>query len=175
VVLLLQAGGRTLEDLRELEREGALLTLLGHNAIPDLDTVGDWLRWMGDPQTGQAMLEGLGQVRDALTARLLRRDGVEAYTLAMDATLVEAEKRDAQWSYQKVKGSMPLLGFLFETPVCLVEEFQDGNVSPSAGHLAFYQACQARKPVGKRVGAYRADSASYQAEMNNALEAAGVR
>jgi hypothetical protein len=36
---------------------------------------------MGDPTTGQAGLEGLGQVRDALTARLLRRDGVPAYTL----------------------------------------------------------------------------------------------
>ena len=175
VVLLLQAGGRTLEDLRELAREEALLTLLGHDAIPDPDTVGDWLRRMGDPQTGQAGLEGLGQVRDALTTRLLRRDGVTDYTLDVDATLVEAEKRDAQWSYQGVKGYMPLLGFLFETPVCLVEEFRDGNVSPGAGHLAFYRACQARLPAGKRIGAYRADSASYQAELINALEADGVR
>jgi hypothetical protein len=130
---------------------------------------------MGDPQTGQAGLAGLGQVRDALTARLLRRDGVEAYTLDVDATLIEAEKRDAQWSAQGVKGYMPLLGFLFETPVCLVEEFRDGNVSPGTGHLAFYRACQARLPHGKRIGAYRADSASYQAELINALEADGVR
>jgi len=169
VVLLLQAGGRTLEDLRELAREDALLTLLGHEALPDPDTVGDWLRRMGDPTTGQAGLEGLGQVRDALTARILRRDGVTAYTLDVDATLVEAEKRDAQWSYQGVKGYMPLLGFLFETPVCLVEEFRDGNVSPGAGHLAFYRACQARLPAGKRLAAYRADSASYQAALINAL------
>ncbi len=175
VILLLQAGGRTLEDLRELEREEALLTLLGHEALPDPDTVGDWLRRMGDPTTGQAGLEGLGQVRDAVTARLLRRDGVEAYTLDVDATLIEAEKRDAQWSYQGVKGYMPLLGFLVETPVCLVEEFRDGNISPGAGHLAFYRACQARLPAGKRIGAYRADSASYQAELINALEADGVR
>src|SRR3989304_1365702 len=81
---------------------------------------------------------GLGRVRDALTTRLLRRDGVETYPLDVDATLVEAEKRDAQWSYQGVKGYMPLLGFLFETPVCLVEEFRAGNVSPGAGHLAVY-------------------------------------
>ena len=175
VVLLLQAGGRTLEDLRELARETPLLTLLGHDALPDPDTVGDWLRRMGDPQTGQAGLEGLGRVRDALTTRLLRRDGVETYTLDVDATLVEAEKRDAQWSYQGVKGYMPLLGFLFETPVCVVEEFREGNVSPSAGHLAFYRACQARLPAGKRMGAYRADSASYQAALINALEADGVR
>src|SRR3990172_1861578 len=70
---------------------------------------------------------------------------------------------------------MPLLGFLFETPVCLVEEFRDGNVSPGAGHLAFYRACQARLPAGKRLAAYRADSASYQAALINALEADQVR
>ncbi len=175
VVLLLQAGGRTLEDLRELEREDALLTLLSHDGVPDPDTVGDWLRRMGDPETGQAGLAGLGHVRDALTARLLRRDGVSEYTLDVDATLIEAEKRDAQWSYQGVKGYMPLLGFLFETPVCLVEEFREGNTSPGMGHPAFYRACQARLPQGKRIGAYRADSASYQAELINALEADGVR
>jgi hypothetical protein len=175
VVLLLQAVGQTLEDLRELEREAALLALLGHDTLPDPDTVGDWLRRMGDPQTGQAGLAGLGQVRDTLTVRLLRRDGVTNYTLDVDATLIEADKRDAQWSYQGVKGYMPLLGFLFETPVCLVDEFREGNVSPGAGHLAFYRACQARLPQGKRLAAYRADSASYQAALINALEADDVR
>ena len=65
VVLLLQAGGRTLEDLRALERQDALLTLLAHAGLPDPDTVGDWLRRMGDPQTGQTGLAGLGEVRDA--------------------------------------------------------------------------------------------------------------
>lgn len=174
LVLLLQAGGRTLEDLRELEREAALLTLLDHTAPPDPDTVGDWLRRMGDPETAQAGLVGLGQVRDVLTARLLRRDGVTDYTLDVDATLIEAEKRDAQWSYKGIKGYMPLLGFLFETPICLVDEFRDGNVSPGSGHLAFYRACQARMPQGKQIRAYRADSASYQAELINALEADGV-
>lgn len=70
---------------------------------------------------------------------------------------------------------MPLLGFLFETPICLVEEFREGNVSPGTGHVAFYHTCRARLPEGKRIGAYRADSASYQAELINELEADGVR
>lgn len=48
------------------------------------------------------------------------------------------------------------LGFLFETPICLVDEFRNGNVSPGSGHLAFYRACQARMPRDKRIGAYRA-------------------
>jgi hypothetical protein len=175
LVLLLQAGGQCLEDLRELDREAALMALLQREALPDPDTVGDWLRRMGDPTTGQAGLQGLGQVRDVLTARLLRRDGITSYTLDVDATLIEAEKREAQWSYKGIKGYMPLLGFLFETPICLVDEFRDGNVSPGSGHLAFYRACQARMPQDKRIGAYRADSASYQAELINILEADGVR
>ena len=175
LILLLQAGGQTLEDVRDLDREAALLALLGHEVLPDPDTVGDWLRRMGDPTTGQAGLVGLGHVRDALTARLLRRDGVTDYTLDVDATLIEAEKCEAQWSYKGVKGYMPLLGFLFETPLCLVDEFREGHVSPGAGHLAFYRQCHTRLPKGKRIAAYRADSASYQAALINALEADGVR
>ena len=132
LILMLQAGGRSLEDLRELTREAGLLRLLGREVIPDPDTVGDWLRRMG-AQTGQAGLVGLGQVRDALNARLLRRDGHETYTLDADATLVVGEKRDAHWSYTGVRGYMPMLGFLFETPLCLVDEFREGNVSPGAG------------------------------------------
>jgi hypothetical protein len=175
LILMLQAGGRSLEDLRALTREAGLMRLLDRAAIPDPDTLGDWLRRMGDPQKGQAGLVGLGQVRDVLTARLLRHDRHETYTLDVDATLIEAEKRDAQWSYQGVRGYMPMLGFLFETPVCLVDEFRDGNVSPGAGHLAFYRACKARLPQGKRIARYRADSASYQAELVNELEADQVR
>lgn len=175
LVLLLQAGGQCLEDLRELAREDALMTLIGREVLPDPDTVGDWLRRMGDPAQGQAGLVGLGRVRDTLTTRLLRRDGIPEYTLDVDATLIEAEKREAQWSYQGVQGYLPLVGFLFETPVCLVDEFREGSVSPGAGHLAFYRACRARLPHGKRIAAYRADSASYQAELINTLEAEGVR
>ena len=171
LVLLLQAGGQSLEDLRELEQETALMQLVGREGIPDPDTVGDWLRRMGDPQTGQAGLIGLGQVRDLLNQRILRRDGITEYTLDADAMQIEGEKQQAEWTYQGVKGYMPLLGFLFETPLCLAEEFREGNVAPQAGQLSFYRECQARLPPGKRIAYYRADSASYQADLINALEA----
>lgn len=175
LILMLQAGGRSLEDLRELRRAAGLLQLLGRAVIPDPDTLGDWLRRMGDPQTGHAGLVGLGRGRDALTARLLRRDGHATYTLDADATLGVGEKRDAHWSYTGEQGYLPMLGFLFETPLCLVDEFREGNVSPGAGQLEFYQQCRARMPVGKRLARYRADSASYQAALINELEADQVR
>ena len=175
LMLMLQAGGQRLEDLRELTREAGLLRLLSREIIPDPDTVGDWLRRMGDPTTGQAGLVGLGQVRDALTARLLRRDGHETYTLDADATLVGGEKRDAQWSYTGVRGYTPMLGFVWETPVGLVDEFREGNVSPGAGQLEFYRQCRARMPVGTRLARSRADSAAYQAARIKELEADHVR
>ena len=73
LVLMLQGGGRSLEDLRELEREGALMKLIGGEQIPDPDSVGDWLRRMGDSDRGQAGLIGLGQVRDMLNERIDNR------------------------------------------------------------------------------------------------------
>ena len=63
------------------------------SVIPDPDTVGDWLGRMGDPQTWHAGLVGLGQVWDALTARFLRHDGHQTYTLDTDATLVGGKVR----------------------------------------------------------------------------------
>jgi hypothetical protein len=86
LILMLQAGGQSLEDLRELEQEAALRKLVGREVVPDPDTVGDWLRRMGDPQMGQAGLIGLGQVRDLLNQRMLRHDGITEYTLDVDAT-----------------------------------------------------------------------------------------
>lgn len=174
LVLMLQAGGRCLEDMRDLRRESALLGLVEREAIPGPDTVGDWLRRMGDPAKGQEGLWGLGRVRDEINRRLLRRDGIMEYTLDADATFVAGEKRDAHWSYLKEKGYMPMLGFLFEPGICLHEEFREGNAAPSAGQLAFYRDCQARMSAGKRIGRYRADSASYQSGLIDALEADGV-
>jgi hypothetical protein len=66
--------------------------------------------------------------------------------------------RDAQWSYKGVRGYMPMLGFLWEPPVCLANEFREDNVSPAVGHVELYRQCRARMPVGKRMARYRADS-----------------
>jgi hypothetical protein len=65
---------------------------------------------------------------------------------------------------------MPMLGYLFESGICVHDEFREGNESPGAGHVAFYLDCVQRMPAGKRIARFRADSASYQAELINELE-----
>jgi len=175
LVLMLEGGGRSLEDLRELKNEEGLLRLIGRKEIPEPDTVGDWLRRMGEPKTGQLGIGGLDRVRDKINKRILKRDGMTKYTLDADATEIIGEKADALFTYNGNKGYMPMLGFLYETPVCIYDEFREGNVCPQSGQKEFYLECKKRIPVGKVIGYYRADSASYQAELFNQLEEDGVR
>jgi len=70
---------------------------------------------------------------------------------------------------------MPMLGFIYETPVCLYDEFREGNIAPAFGQKEFYLQCKGRMPWGKKIGYYRADSASYQASLFNQLEEDGVK
>jgi len=175
VVLMLQGGGKSLEDLRELSNEEGLMKLIGHDEIAEPDTVGDWLRRMGDPDSGEPGLEGLDRVRGKINERMLRRDGIKEYTLDADAMEIIGEKADALFTYNGNKGYMPVAGFLYETPVCLYDEFREGNVAPAFGQKEFYVRCKQRMPGGKRIGFYRADSASYQAGLFNQLEEDGVK
>jgi hypothetical protein len=105
---MLQGGGRSLEDLRELRNEEGLMKLIGRDEIPEPDTVGDWLRRMGDPKTGQLGLEGLDRVREKINERVLRKDGIKQYTLDVDATEMIGEKTDALFTYNGTK-SMNIL------------------------------------------------------------------
>jgi hypothetical protein len=172
---MLQGGGRSLEDLRELKNEESLMKLIDQDDIPEPDTVGDWLRRMGDPKRGEAGLKGLDEVRGKINGRILRRDGIKEYTLDADAMEIIGEKADAFFTYKGNKGYMPMLGFLFETPICLYDEFREGNVAPAFGQKGFYVECKRRMPNGKVIRYYRADSASYQAGLFNQLEEDGVK
>jgi hypothetical protein len=175
LVLMLQGGGRSFEDIRELKYEEGLMKLIDIDNIPDPDSAGDWCRRMGNLQTGQRGLNGLGEVRDALNHRMIKRDKTEAYTLDADAMEITGEKADAYYTYKGNKGYMPMAGFLFELRLCIYDEFREGNTAPAFGQKSFYRECKARMPKGKKIGYYRADSASYQAELINDLETDGVK
>ena len=47
LLLLLNGGGRSLEDSRELRADAGLREVLEWKALPASDTTGDWLRRMG--------------------------------------------------------------------------------------------------------------------------------
>jgi len=142
LVWMLHAGGRRLEDLRELRAEREVLERLGLEAAPDAGTVGDWLR-----RQGMAGAEAIQQVSRELVAGCLGEEP-EELILDVDATEIEAEKQEAAWTYNKVKGYMPMLGYV--NGLCVGHEFREGNQSPGAGILEFAQGCEAALPEGKQ-------------------------
>jgi len=164
LVWMLHAGGRRLEDLRELRAEQEVLKKLGLGAVPDAGTVGDWLR-----RQGQQGVAGLERVNQELIQGALEEEG-EELILDVDATEIEAEKQEAQWTYHHVQGYMPLVGYV--NGLCVGQEFRDGNVSPGAGILPFAKKCEATLPEGKRIY-FRSDSAAYQADVINHYSQAG--
>ena len=156
LVWMLHAGGRRLEDLRELRAEHEVLGALGLAAVPDAVPVGDWLR-----RQGEKGAEAIQAISRKLVAPCLRGEEV---ILDVDATEIEAEKQEAQWTYHHVQGYMPLMGYV--DGVCVGHEFREGNQSPGAGILPFAQSCEAALPAGKRIY-FRSDSAAYQAAVIN--------
>lgn len=164
MLLMFHGGGRKLEDLREVEAEVSLRELLRMKALPASCTVGDWLRRMGRDGRG---LWGPGRVNEGVVRRVLEGDCRQEYTLDPDATVIEAEKEEAQWTCKKEKGYQPLPGFLYEVGLVLHDEFRDGNVPAGAGAVEFLKDCQRRMPRGKRIGYVRSDSAFYQAGVIN--------
>lgn len=164
LVWMLHAGGRRLEDLRELREEQEVLEQLGLEAVPDAGTVGDWLR-----RQGKAGAEAVQEVSRGLVEKCLEPEAEEVI-LDVDATEIEAEKQEAQWTYHHVQGYMPLLGYV--NGVCVAHEFREGNRSPGGGILELARRCEGALGAGKRVY-FRSDSAAYQAEVINHYSQAG--
>jgi hypothetical protein len=158
LVWMLHAGGRRLEDLRELRAEQEVLEEFGLQAVPDAGTVGDWLR-----RQGEGGVAGMQGVNRELIRGALEQEG-EELILDVDATEIVAEKQEAKWTYNHVQGYMPLVGYVKGLGVG--QEFREGKASPGAGVLAFAQKCEAALPEGKRIY-FRSDSAAYQAEVIN--------
>ncbi|MGB8953582.1 MAG: IS1380 family transposase [Candidatus Aminicenantales bacterium] len=167
LLLMLEGGGRHVEDVREIRDDAALRALIGLEEMPSTSTFGDWLARTGE----KGGVEAMRKVGQETAKTILKRLATPNYTLDVDATVIEAEKREAEWTYKKVKGYQPMLGFLAEVGVCLREEFREGNVPAQSGVLEFLKDCIQLCPKIQRL---RSDSAAYQAEVINWCEENGI-
>lgn len=170
ILLTLNGGGRSLEDIREIRNDEGLRELLPLDRVPSSDAIGDWLR-----RTSQnGGLAGLGKVNRRLLKRAMKKDGIKGYTLDIDATGIVAEKESAKMTYKGFKGYMPMVGHIAENGLILGDEFREGNESPGGRNLEFIKYCRIQLPKGKKLKAIRADSAAYQAGIINYCEVEGI-
>lgn len=171
LILMLNGGGRSLEDTRQIRADEGLREILPLEKVPSSDAFGDWLRNMGV----NGGLYGLKRVNRRLLKRAMKYDGIKGYTLDIDATGIEAEKQSAKMTYKGFKGYMPIVGHLAENGLIVGDEFREGNESPASRNLSFITSCIRQMPKGKRITALRSDSAAYQAEIINYCEGHGIQ
>lgn len=155
VMLLLHEGGRCLDDLRHIREDEALRTLLGISQVPESDSLGDWLRRLGQ----QGVLATV-EINRLLLKRSLYH--CKKVTLDIDATLSASKNQEAKWTYKKCTGYMPMVGHIAETGQVVATDFRQGNAAPASNNLEFIHQCEAALPEGVRLSALRIDAAGYQ-------------
>ncbi len=170
LLLMLSGGGRSLEDSRKIREDKGLRKILPLERIPSTDATGDWLRRKGK----NGGLEGLEEVNRRILKRAMKTEKVKAYTLDIDVTGIAAEKETAKMTYKGYKGYMPMVGHLAENGLVIGDEFREGNDAPSSRNLEFLKYCERQMPKGKKILAFRADSASYQASIISYCQSKGI-
>lgn len=159
-ILMQHEGSFHLDDIRQLQDDEALRTVLALNKLPRATTLGDWLRRMGSqPQIQDAWMK----VNKTLLQSALHR--CKKVTLDIDATEIVAHKAGAQWTYNKNKGFMPMVGHIAQTGQVVAVDFRQGNSPPAQDNLAFIKQCQQSLPGGCTINALRIDAAGYQTKI----------
>lgn len=170
LVLMLNGGGHSLEDIRIIRRDFMLRDILPLKRVPSPDAIGDWLRRTAD----SGRLSGLEKTNRKLLKRALEYDDIKNYTLNIDATVIEAEKKSAKPTHKGFKGYTPIIGHLAENGLIVSEEFREGNVDPALKNLEFCRHCIDWMPAGKNIRRLRACPPSCQVDIIDFCNRKGV-
>lgn len=174
IVLVLAAGGERVEDVRVLARDEGLSTLLGRK-FPSPDALHDFLGGFHDeeiekqrPEEGawiapeSESLARLAEVNGKVVRRIAGLLGLTQATLDLDATIIEAHKRDALAHYKGGRGYQPTSVVWSEADLIVADEFRDGNVPAGMNPLEVAKRALEVLPQGVTTRRFRGDSACYE-------------
>ena len=180
------AGGERCEDFEHFREDRALAVLLGHE-LPAPQTARDFLEQFHEEglpllQAGKATvpsesapLQALAAANKELIHDLQCRKPQRIATLDADGTIISSSKRAAKRTYEGERGYQPTLVVWAEQDVILTEEFRDGNVPAGSGNKRIIEKAVAMLPVGIDGIHFRGDSAFYELDLMNWMDARGIR
>jgi len=175
LILMLHAGGRSLEDVRTIASDKAIREILEIKRLPKADSIGKWLK-----RHGLMGIYGIERIHKKLLKRYVKRLRDEDLILDIDATIMQSYKSTAETTYKMFPGYSPMVGHLNGGYV-IHSEFRSGNIAPADHNLAFLKRCLSQLPTGSILRYIRADSASYQhalfdyCEQNHIVYTIGAR
>lgn len=163
LIMMQHGGGKHIEDVRQIESDNTIKQLVGLCKVPTTAAIGCWLRRHG---RGKG-LDVMARLNRKILHKSLSKESRSEYTLDIDASEIIANKREAQYTYKKNKGYMPIIGHLAENGMIVGSRFRSGNISPSTRNYEFMKHCIASMPNDKKIKFFRADSASCQDKIIN--------
>lgn len=114
-------------------------------------------------------IQGMAQVNEAITRQVLKQDERHAYTLLVDPTIIEADKREAETTYPGVKGYRPVVATLKEFGLVLAYEFKTGT--DTGGKVEILTQAFEKLPADKAIDTVLVDAEYYSDEVMNYLNA----
>lgn len=94
-------------------------------------------------------------------------------TLDYDNVIIETEKYDTEWTYEKYKGYQPGVAFMGETPVYI--EGRNGNSSAHYRMKETLERClELLEEKNIKVKRFRSDSASYKKDVLDLMNSKGI-
>lgn len=168
VSLTLYGGGQTLEDVREIRDDQTLRAAIALKTLPSSSAIGDWLKRMGQ----RGGIQGMAAVNAAITRQALKQDARHAYTLIVDPTIIEAEKREAEMTYLGVKGYRPVIATLKELGLAIAYEFKAGT--ETGGKVEILRQAFQNLPSNKTIETVLLDAEYYTDDVMEHLTGQGV-
>ncbi len=148
-------GAVHLEDVNHLHNDEAFQQMLSEMKLPTSDAIGDWLRRHGSKQTEKKLWE----VQQRLLAVVEKQGSI----LDIDATIIQAEKGDAEKTYKGNYGYQSLLGIIAENGMVVGSDFREGNASPQSRLVELIEQC--RRNYSQQIKIVRSDSAGWQKQI----------
>ncbi len=168
ISMTLYGGGEKIEHTREIREDKALRAVLGMDTIPSVSAMGDWLVRMGF----RGGIDGMERVNDEINRKILRQDKRQEYTLIIDPTIIEADKRQAQMTYEGVKGYRPVVATLKELGLTIAYQFKEGN--DNSGKLEIVKKAFEKMTKNKKIKEVLLDAEYYCNEVMDYLNERGV-
>lgn len=182
-ILLFAAGGDCFEDIEVLSADPGLKALVGLKRFPSPEALRFFCYAFHDeekiekakkdrppdtvayiPEETQA-LQALSVLNTHVVGKVQRHSPSPVATLDLDATIIEANKKEALWTYESEKGYQPLVGVWAEQGLIVADEFRDGNVPAGWRGRAFIARCLSALPETVKEIFLRSDSALYDHEV----------
>lgn len=164
IVAGLLTGADCISDINHIKDDDALKHIWEIETIPHNSRIGSFLAKQDIRQ-----IDGTHSLLQNIAINTVKKSNLKEITFDPDATFIETGKQNlSKKCYKGFKALQILYGFIAETQGCIYSEFRDGNISPASG--LYKQLINVDKLLlrnGIKLKNYRADAASYQANIIN--------